>query len=288
MSTPAGPHVIATTAAGFERDVIERSKQVPVVVDFWADWCSPCRMLTPVLERLAEEYAGRFLLVKANTEAMPEIAAAFGVRSIPAVFGFRDGQVQDGFVGVLPETEIRAFLDRLMPSPAEQLAVEARGLEATEPAQAEAKYREARALDPNDPRPTIGLARLAVAAGRLDEAATLIAELEARGFLEPEAEAVKAELTLKRGMQQAPGGVEAARAALAADPNNLQRVLTLAEALAGERQYAEALEIALDLVERDRKGLGEEARKLMLAIFNLLAPDSDLAAEYRRRLSTTL
>jgi putative thioredoxin len=288
MSAAGGPHIVATSSAGFERDVIERSKEVPVVVDFWADWCGPCRLLTPVLERLADEYAGRFLLVKADTEAMPEVAAAFGVRSIPAVFGFRDGQVVDGFVGVLPEAQIRDFLDRLMPSPAEQLTVEARALEATDPAAAEAKYREAQALDPNDPRPTTGLARLAMAAGRLDEAGERIAELEARGFLEPEAEAVQAELTLKRGMEQAPGGVEAARAALAADPNNLSSALTLVEALAGERQYAEALEIALGLVERDRKGVGEEARKLMLAIFNVLPPDSDLAADYRRRLSTAL
>jgi putative thioredoxin len=288
MSDPAGPHVVATTAASFERDVVERSKEVPVLVDFWADWCNPCRLLAPVLERLAGEFAGRFVLVKADTEAMPEIAAAFGVRSIPAVFAFRDGQVVDGFVGVLPEAEIRAFLDRLMPSPAEELAAAARGLEATDPAAAEAKYREARSLAPDDPRPTIGLARLALAAGRLDEAESLIADLEARGFLEPEGEAVKAELTLKRGLQQAPGGVEAARAALAADPNNLPHAFILAEALAAEGQYAEALEIALGLVERDRRGAGEEARKLMLAIFHLLPPDSDLAGDYRRRLSTAI
>lgn len=288
MSTTDNPHVIATTAAGFERDVIERSRELPVLVDFWADWCGPCRMLAPVLERLAEEFAGRFVLVKADTEAMPEVAAAYGVRSIPAVFAFRDGQVVDGFVGVLPETQIRAFLDQLMPSPAEHRAAQARALEATDRAAAEALYREAQELDPDDPRTTIGLARLALADGRLDNAAAFLAALEARGYLEPEAQTVQAELTLKRGSEQAPGGVDAARAAAAAEPGNLAHAFTLAEALAGEGDYGEALEIALSLVERDRKGVGEEARKLMLAIFGVLPPDSDLAAEFRRRLSTSL
>jgi putative thioredoxin len=281
------PHVVEATRDTFERDAIERSRDVPVVVDFWAEWCGPCRMLGPVLERLAGEYGGKFVLVKADTERMPEVAAGFGVRSIPAVFGLRDGQVVDGFVGVLAESAIRAFLDRLLPTPAEALAAEAGRLEATDPRAAEAKYREALTLAPDEPRAKVGLARLALAGGRVEEARRLVANLERRGFLEPEAERLKAELTL-RDQARAAGGVEDARAAVAADPGDLGRRLKLAEALAAAGQYPEALDIGLDLVERDRKGVGEEARKMMLAIFQLLPADSELVADYRRKLSFVL
>jgi putative thioredoxin len=279
------PHVLGTSSAAFERDVIERSKEVPVLVDFWADWCQPCRLLAPLLERLAEEYAGRFVLVKADTEAMPDIAAAFGVRSIPAVFAFRDGEVVDGFVGVMSESAIREFLDRLLPAPSDNLTAEGRRLEASDPQAAEARYREALALQPDNPGASLGLARLAFQAGRLDEAAERIAELERRGFLEPEAEQLKAELTLRRGVRDSGGDIAAARDALSEAPHDPERAFKLAEALAGAGEFAEALELALGLVERHRRGVGEEARKLMLAVFQVLPPDSELATEYRRKLS---
>jgi putative thioredoxin len=281
------PTTIEATPETFERDAIERSREVPVLVDFWAEWCAPCRQLGPVLEKLAGEYEGKFVLVKADTEALPDVATSFGVRSIPAVFALKDGQVVDGFVGAQPESVIRAFIDRLMPTPAEALVAEAAKLESTEPEAALSRYHEAIALNPDDPRARIKLGRFLLAQGRAEEVRALIVELERRGYLEPDAERLKAELTL-HGHHQGAEGIEAARASLAAHPEDLGRKFELAEALAAAGQYPEALDLCLDLVERDRKGVGERARQTMLAIFQVLPADSELINEYRRRLSFVL
>jgi putative thioredoxin len=280
-------HVLDVTSATFNQDVIERSATVPVVVDFWATWCGPCRMLSPVLEKLAREYDGKFLLAKVDIDAHPDVAASFGVRSIPAVFGVRDGKAVDAFVGVQPEAMIRSWIDRLLPTEAEVLVAEATRLESTDPRAAEAKYSRALALQADLPAAEVGLGRIALAEGRLDEAVARMAALERRGFLEPEAEKLKAEVTLRAQAREA-GGVEAARGALAAHPDDLARRFALAEALAAAGQYAEALSICLDLVERDRKGLGEQARQTMVAIFQLLPPGDELATEYQRQLSLVL
>jgi len=241
----------------------------------------------PVLEKPAGDHAVRFDLVKADSDQMRDYAAAFGVQGIPAVFGLRDGRIVDSFVGVLPEKAIRAWIDRLLPNEAEALAAEAGNLEATGPVAAEAKYREALAKDEGLVAARIGLARVLEAAGRVDEAKMEVAKLERRGYLEPEAEAVKASLTLaEQGADS--GGLDAARAEVAARPDDLAARYHLAEVLAASRQYAEALALCLDLVERDRKGLGERARQTMLAVFNLLPNDDPLAVDYRRKLSFAL
>ncbi len=278
---------IEATPETFERDAIERSREVPVLVDFWAEWCAPCRQLGPVLEKLVGEYEGKFVLVKADTEALPDVATSFGVRSIPAVFALKDGQVVDGFVGAQPESVIRAFIDRLMPTPAEGLVAEARILESTDPEAAESRYREAIVLAPDDARARIKLGQFLLAQGRVEEARALVGELERRGYLEPDAERLKAELTL-HGQHLGTRGIEAARASFAAHPGDLGRQFELAEALAAACEYPEALDLCLDVVERDRKGEGERARKTMIAIFQVLPADSELINEYRRRLSFVL
>ena len=286
-TTTTSSFVIEATTENFEQEVIERSGSVPVVVDFWAAWCNPCRMLGPVLEKLAQEYDGKFVLAKVDTERDPELAGQLGVRSIPAVFAFRDGNAVDAFVGVQPESVIRTWLDRLMPAPAEVIAAEARQLERTDPQAAEAKYNTALMLDSDLPAAQLGLARIALEKGRFEDAQARIASLERRGFLEPEAERVKAELILRSQASQT-GSVESVRAALAANPDDKSLKFQLAEALAAAGQYEEALNLCLDLVERDRKGIGQQARQTMVAIFQLLPPDSNLVAEYQRQLSVAL
>jgi putative thioredoxin len=284
----SSPWIIEATRENFERDVIQRSSDVPVVVDFWAPWCGPCRTLGPLLERLAEESQGQFVLAKVDTDREADLARRFGIWSIPAVFALRDGQEVDGFIGVQSESAIRAWLDRLLPTPAERLALEARRLEATDPQAAVAKYSEALALDPELIRAEHGLVRLALEQGRLEEAQARIAALERRGFLEPEAEKLKAELTLRLQARQAGGDVAGLRAALADRPDDLQLKLQLAESLAAAGQYADALALCLELVERDRKGHGERARQIMVAIFQVLPPASELVTEYQRQLSMVL
>jgi len=287
MSDERSPWIVDTTDATFEADVIERSRDAPVVVDFWAEWCQPCRMLSPLLEKLAREMDGKFVLVKANTEQAPQAATEFAVQAIPTVFGVRDGQPVDFFTGLLPEPALREWLDRLLPSEA-QVAVQAGRLQLeSDPQAAEAKFREALKLDENEPAAKIALADALARQQRLTEAAELIADLQQRGFLEPEAERVKAALELQKEGQQA-GDVDELRSAVAANPADLNARLKLAEALAARQDYEEALQISLELVEQDRKAVGKSARQIMLDIFQVLPEGSELTTEYRRRLSTAL
>jgi putative thioredoxin len=292
MGGQTGPssYVIEATANNFQREVIERSADVPVVIDFWAEWCGPCRMLGPVLERLAEEYGGQFVLAKVDIDREPGLSADFGVRSIPTVFAVRDGQVVDGFIGVQPETAIRAWLERLLPTPAQRMVSDARRLEGDDPRAAEARYNAALALDPDLAPAQIGLARVALADGRLEDAQARILEMERKnGFLEPEAERLKAEIVLRLQGKEAGGSVEGARAALAEHPDDPELKFQLAEALAAAGQYADALALCLELVERHRKTpVGERARQTMIAIFQVLPPGSEVVTEYQRQLSMVL
>lgn len=276
------PWVVDTTAEQFVRDVFERSSEVPVVVDFWAAWCAPCRTLGPLLEKLAEQYAGRFVLVKADTDQLQEAALQFQVQSIPAVFGVVGGEVVDFFAGALPETQIRIWLDRLLQRA--RLA-EAQRLEATDPQRAEQTYREILGQQSEDANALIGLGRLLAAQQRDEEAEAILTQLESRGFLEPEAETLKVALELRH---KGNVDLETLRQSIEADPGNLELRLQLAQALAGSGVYEEAFEICLSLVERDRHGVGERARQAMVDIFRVLPEGSELIHDYRRKLAMLL
>lgn len=283
----SSPSITEPTTETFEKEVIERSRSVLVIVDFWAPWCEPCRQLAPLLEQFANEYAGKFVLAKINVDEAQEVATAFGVQSIPHVVAVRDGQPINQFQGLLPEPQLREWLESMLPSPADELVTRGIALEADEPAAAEQCYRQAAQLAPKRDDIEIALARVLMAQNRDEEAASRIADLESRGFLEPEAENIKSQLELRSVSDQA-GGVDEARKTAEANPDDLDLQLTLADALAVAQQHEEALEICLSLVQRDRVGMGEKSKDTMLKIFALLGPESELVGQYRRKLATAL
>ena len=281
------PWISETTTPRFEADVIRASVDRPVVVDFWAPWCGPCRQLTPILEKLATELGGRFQLVKVNIDENPEVAQAFGVQSIPYVVALRDQQVVSEFTGVHPEDKLREWLNSILPSKAEELLAKGRALEATDPKGALAAYREAAALDPGNDAIKIVLARVLVKHNLDDESRKIIAELESRGYLEPEADKIKSQLELRAAAAEA-GPLDEARKAAATAPNDLNLQLKLADALAAANRQEESLKILLDIIQKDKTGVGVEAKNTMVRIFDTLGAGSDLVGTYRRKLATAL
>lgn len=275
------------TEENFETEVVRQSEQTPVLIDFWAPWCGPCQQLAPMLEKLVEENQGKLRLAKINIDEQQELAAAFQVQSIPTVVAFLNGQPVDHFQGILPEETLKEWIGRLIPSPVQILLQEGQEVEEADPALAEAKYREAFNLEPDNEVLKLRIAAVLAKQSRFEECATIINELETRGFLEPEAEQIKSQLELQAAADEA-GGVESARATLAADPDNAALKIALADALAISNKHEEALEICLSIIEQDKMGAGVEAKATILKIFDVLGTQSTLASTYRRKLATLL
>lgn len=286
MSEPGSANIISANSETFRADVMEASMQVPVVADFWADWCAPCRQLMPILEKLAEEYSGRFRLVKINVDESPEIAGALGVQSIPFVVAFIDGQPASQLPGAHDEASVRGWLDSFLPSPAVEAYNAGMAAEAeSRLADAEASFRQAVELGPDYSEFSIALARVLLEQDRSQEAAEIIEQLESRGFLEPDAEALKDQLALQSQVQDS-GGTTQAREALAADPDNRELQIRLAEALGVDKNYDEACELLLGIVRSEYGETRDKAKEAMVSVLAMMGPKSQKAADYRRQLAT--
>jgi putative thioredoxin len=257
-------HVVEVTDANFEQIVVEGSRARPVIVDLWAEWCGPCRTLGPLLEKVATERDGAFLLAKLDVDANPMVAGAFGVQSIPTVIAFRDGEPVNGFVGAYPEDAINEFVDLVLPSEAEIVTEEAHEEEeAGDLVGAESDYRDALGKDAENRDAALGLGRILVDRGDLEEARTLLNPLL------PDADA---ERVLARARVREWGS----------DPT--QGDLGEAKSMAAAGQWQEALDRMLGCLGEQR----DEARAAMLDTFAAMDDDDPLVGEYRRRLASAL
>jgi putative thioredoxin len=270
----------------FEADVLERSHEVPVLIDFWAPWCGPCRTLGPVLEKLADEYSGKFVLAKINVDESPSLAGAFGVQGIPAVKLIKDGEIAGEFTGALPEPAVREMLSRYLPSEYDEQADEAADLEEQgKAAEAQAIYRSILDAEPQHAKSLLGLGRVLMNAGDRDGA------LETLDRISPAAEERKtADRLIARLQLQGDQGADEAtlREKLAADPDSLETRFDLAQALAANEKFEEALNEFLKIVKSDRGFRDDGARKAMVQIFDVLPPDDPLIDKYRSELAKVL
>lgn len=275
--------------ADFEREVLRRSHETPVVVDFWAAWCGPCRALGPILEALAEEHAGGFVLAKVDVDRAPETAGRFGVRSIPTVLAFREGRVVQEFQGAQPEPVVRQFVTGILDTPADRAAREGEALldgGADRAEEAEARFRAALDEEPRHPRALLGLARVLAARGQEDEALEQLAYVSPASAVADAAERLAAELRTRSAAAGA--DLDALRARVAGTPDDLDARLDLGRALAAGGDHEAALEALLEVVRRDPHHADDAARKAMLDLFELLGGDHPLTSRFRAELARAL
>lgn len=316
---PAATLVADVSEATFDQEVMEASMQQPVVIDFWAPWCGPCRALSPVLEKLAGEYAGKVKVVKINSDENQGLSKAFGVRSIPYVAALVGGQLAAQFMGAKPEGQVRTFFDEVLtafakalPEAAQALEARAAGPAAPLASPAQIKREEAAALaasgdlpgaigalnaalalEPGSMQARLDLAEIELAMEQYDAARAHLDEVELKPEERDDAtrlDSLKARLAALEAVKDLPATAELA-AALAANPGDLRARFDLAHALIAEGGFEEALEHLLEIIRTDRKWNEEGARKAMINVFNILAGNeamSDLVLMYRRRLATAL
>ncbi len=279
--------LIDVDQSSFDRDVLERSSDIPVLVDFWAPWCAPCRLLGPVLEKLLREMEGRFVLAKIDSDKNPELSREYGVRTIPSVKLFVDGEVEDEFSGALSESAVRQFLDRAIPSPLDRLAQQA-GILADQGAWAKAEEIFAQVLEQN---PThvlslLGMIRVLLNSNRAADAHPFFARLPVETAESTEGKLLRARIAFSGG--PARENLEELQEKVVIAPANLAARMALGHSLIRSERHAEGMDQFLEVVRRDRNFQDGAARKALLQVFDLLGPSHGLVAEYRPKLSAIL
>ena len=284
----ASPHVFDATAATFEADVLRRSVETPVLVDFWAEWCGPCKQLGPILEKLASEYNGAFVLAKVDVDKEQELGAAFQVRSIPTVFLVKGGQLVDGFPGVLPEGQLREFLRHhgIEPATPDEAAAAPEAEAPVDPHAEVVRLRAEAAAKPDDDNLKLDLALALLKTGAAHEAEQLLDALPANLAHDDRAVRARARLGFAALLKDAPP-VEVLEAAIAGNPDDLRarHLLGVQQLVAGDSQAG--LEQFLEMLRRDRGYEDGLPRKALIDAFRVVE-DEDLVGTYRRRMSSLL
>jgi putative thioredoxin len=294
-ATPPPDLIKETTTQTFMKDVIEESRRQPVLIDFWAEWCGPCRQLTPVLEKAVRAAKGKVKLVKMNIDQHPAIPGQMGIQSIPAVIAFVNGQPADGFMGVIPESQVNAFIEKLTrgvpaagePSIAEILKEADALLAEGDPAGAAQVYAEALSLDATNIAALAGLAKCYVTTGAVDQAKNTLAMVPESKRNDPAVKAVQAAIDLAE-QAKAVGPIGELEQKVAANPLDHQARFDLATALNAMGKRSDATTQLLEIVKRDRKWNDDAARKQLVQFFEAWGGADEATIEGRKRLSTIL
>ena len=285
--TPS-PHIADVTQLTFESLVLAKSREIPVLADFWAAWCGPCKQLMPVLAKLVDEYDGKFFLAKINSDSEQPLAARYGVKSLPTVKLFRNGQVVEEFMGAQPEKTIRALLDRHIPRESDTLVDSALlAARAGQPDEALTILQQAVKTDPGNDRAKLELARLHAYFGHAAESEATLAALSVEARESTDAVGLKAQLEFVHIVATA-RPPEALLTAISANAKDSAARYELAAHLVLRQQHAAALDQLLEIVRTDRKFRDDAGRKAMVSVFNLLGGTGEIVNDYRRKLSLAL